>query len=369
MKGGWPIAHEMGSLPTWLADQGSESSFRCPAPGEGAAGRLAIEDGGGGTVSSPAYIGAGGLILSESFMIVTGGDANYFPLIAELVASVRAQPRGAGCPIGVIDAGLTDEQKAALGARGCKVVTPDWEYDFAADKARGRVHLKAEIGKAFMPKYFPGHDVLVWVDADAWVQDFHAIDLLVEGASRGRLAIVPQIGRYYRTEVQLTWLIGGIARVRTILFKNAARVGLPRAVCRTIASKPTLNAGVFALRTDAPHWAAIRKWQALAARRGRIFTSTQLAIALSVYVDKLPLELMPETCNYMGPWRRDRTTGRILEYYLPNAPVGIVHLASENNMRADRSVLKNVPDVDGVIEPISLRYPLPQVATERVAVG
>lgn len=284
--------------------------------------------------------------MESSPILVTGGDEKYFPLIAELVSSIRVHPDGSTYPIGIIDAGLAGDQVAKLRSVGCNVVTPDWEYDFLAARSGGRTHLKAEIGKAFMPKYFPDHDILVWIDADAWVQDFSAIELLIKGASHGKLAIVPQIGRYYSTEIRLDWLFGGIARVRSILYKNAARCGLSSSVCQTLASKPTLNAGVFALRADAPHWARIRKWQEIGARRG---------LALAVYEDGLPAELMPETCNYMGPWRRDSTSGKLVEYYLPNAPVGIAHLASENAMRADRSVTKNVPDLDEEMAPISLR--------------
>ncbi|MEN6541616.1 hypothetical protein [Parvibaculum sp.] len=295
--------------------------------------------------------------MALSPILVTGGDGKYFPLIAELVSSIRTHPAGSAYPIGIIDAGLTDDQVAKLRGVGCNVVTPDWEYDFLAARSGGRTHLKAEIGKAFMPKYFPDHDVLVWIDADAWVQDFSAVELLIKGASQGKLAIVPQIGRYYSTEIRLDWFFGGIARVRSMLYKSAARCGLPSSVCQTLASKPTLNAGVFALRADAPHWARLRKWQEIGARRGRVFTSTQLALALAVYEDGLPVELMPETCNYMGPWRHDSISSKLVEYYLPNAPVGIVHLASENAIRADRSVTKNVPGLDNATAPIFLRCP------------
>lgn len=306
--------------------------------------------------------------LNTGFVIVTGGDANYFQLISELVASLRALERGRTCPIGIIDAGLTDEQIATLKAQDCIIHRPEWEYDLADLRLRGRTYLKANIGKAFLPDYFPGFETLVWVDADAWIQDFSAIDLMVKGAARGAMAVVPQTGRYRDTELRLDWLFGRFARIRSINYKNALRAGLPRAICRAIAIKPTLNAGVYALRADAPHWEAMRRWQGNILKRGRIFTSDQLAMALAIYIDGLPVELMPEWCNYMGPWKFDKSTGKFVEFYLPNQTLGVVHLAGEDRMRHDLSYKRPMQDMDGGISEKSLRYrPEPAESTETYA--
>lgn len=305
--------------------------------------------------------------VKNTFAIVTGGDANYFQLISELVASVRALETGNDSPICIIDAGLSDEQIVSLQAQGCIVHRPDWEYDIADLRLRGRTYLKANIGKAFLPKYFPGFETLVWVDADAWVQDFSAIELMVKGAARGAMAVVPQTGRYRDTELRLDWLFGRIARIRSINYKNALRAGLPRAICRAIAIRPTLNAGVYALRADAPHWEAMRRWQGDILKRGRIFTSDQLAMALAVYIDGLPVELMPEWCNYMGPWKYDKASDTFVEFYLPNHKIGVVHLAGEDQMRHDLNYLRPIPDMDGVTNAMSLRYKLKSATAQETS--
>lgn len=306
--------------------------------------------------------------MKNNFAIVTGGDANYFQLISELVASLRSLERGRTCPICIIDAGLTDEHVAALKAQDCIIHKPEWEYDLADLRLRGRTYLKANIGKAFLPSYFPGFETLVWVDADAWIQDFSAIDLMVKGAARGAMAVVPQTGRYRDTELRLDWLFGRFARIRSINYKNALRAGLPRKISRAIAIKPTLNAGVYALRADAPHWEAMRRWQGNILKRGRIFTSDQLAMALAVYIDGLPVELMPEWCNYMGPWKFDKSTGKFVEFYLPNQTLGVVHLAGEDQMRHDLDYKRPMQDMDGNICEKSLRFqPRPVEAAEPIA--
>ncbi|MCF8710085.1 hypothetical protein L3X40_19730, partial [Rhizorhapis sp. SPR117] len=48
--------------------------------------------------------------------IVTGCDANYYPLLQELIASIRQFPESNAVDICVIDAGLSREQVEALSA-------------------------------------------------------------------------------------------------------------------------------------------------------------------------------------------------------------------------------------------------------------
>ena len=293
-----------------------------------------------------------------SFIVVTGGDARYEPLIRELIASIRAlKPAVADCPVGVIDAGLTEEQTARFRAEGVTVVSPPWPVDLPAHRLRGRVHLKANLAKLHLPTYFPGYETVIWIDADAWIQDFEAIELLHRGALKGRFTIVAQFGRFAETELKLKWLLGPIARVRSILYKNASRSGLSAAECRALATRPTLNAGAYALRADAPHWASFQTWQARVLKKGRIFTSDQLAMAGAIYLDGHPIELLPEWCNYIGPWRFDPETRELVEYFLPNRRLGVVHMAGEDRMRGDPAVTRPVLDMEDREHMLSLRYP------------
>jgi hypothetical protein len=303
-----------------------------------------------------------------SFIVVTGGDSRYHPLIRELIASLRALRPATDCPVGVIDAGLTAEQIRELKAQGAAVVTPPWPVSIPAHKLRNRIHLKANLAKLHLPAYFPGYDTLIWIDADAWVQDWEAVEMLRRGAALNRFAIVAQFGRFSETELRLDWLFGRFARVRSILFKNSCRAGLDKAECRALATRPTLNAGAYALKADAPHWGAFQHWQKRVLRKGRLFTSDQLAMAGAIYLDGLPVELLPEWCNYIGPWRFDPERRELVEYYLPNRRLGIVHMAGEDAMRADPSVLRPVLDMQDRTHQLSLRYPAWEVqAVERVA--
>ena len=68
----------------------------------------------------------------------------------------------------------------------------------------------------------------------------------------------------------------------------------------------------------------------MAARRGRIFGTDQVALALSVHEDKIPTEFLPAYCNWMCEFHLpiyDSQNNQFLEPYLPNHPLALVHLA------------------------------------------
>ena len=296
---------------------------------------------------------------SPERVIVTGGDAVYFPLIEELSASVRAHRTAAEVGLAVIDAGLEPQQREHLIRRyGVRILDVGWELDVPASRVRGRDHLKVQVARAFLDRYLPEAELISWIDADAWVQDPSALDLLFRGAELGRLAIVSQTSRYSEVAMTLRWGPFGWAQVRSSLYKNARRAGVPEADARRIGDRPTLNSGVFALHRDAPHWALWRARQAEVIRRGRIFTSDQLSLALAVYVDGAEVELLPETCNYMGPlWTCSSDERTLVERYLPNAAVGVVHMAGYDAMRRGLEVTAPVRTLDGRTVERSLRRP------------
>ena len=292
-------------------------------------------------------------------VIVTGGDAAYFPLIDELCASVRAFRDAQALGLVVIDGGLLAEQKAQLQSRwGARILEVGWDYDIAPGRVRGREHLKVLTSRTFLDQRLPEAEVIVWIDGDAWVQDIAAVDLLVQGAQLGSIAVVSQTSRYSDRVMSLKWGAFGWAQVRSQLYKNARRAGLGEALARRVGDRPTFNAGVFALRRDAPHWAAWRGRLGECLKRGRVFTSDQLALGIMVHADGLPAELMPERCNYMGPlWTCDAAQTTLVERYLPNAPVGIVHMAGYDAMRRGLEITAPIRTVDGREVARSLRRP------------
>ena len=291
--------------------------------------------------------------------IVTGGDANYFPLIEELCASVRYFRDAAAMGLVVIDGGLEPAQMEHLTQRyGARILQVGWGFDIHPSRIRGREHLKVLTSRTFLDQHLPDSDLIIWIDGDAWVHDIAAVDMLCQGAERSGLAVVSQTSRYSQVTMTVQWAAFGYARVKSQLYKNARRAGLSEALARKVGDKPTFNAGVFAIRRDAPHWNAWRERQAEVIVKGRVFTSDQLALGLIVHADGLSAELMPEICNYMGPyWTCTPDETALVERYIPNTPVGIVHMAGYNEMRKDLGITTEVHTTDGRVVAKSLRRP------------
>ncbi len=292
-------------------------------------------------------------------VVVTGGDAGYFPLIEELAQSLRAFRDAQALGLVVIDGGLTPEQKSTLATRyAARILEVGWGFDIAPSRVRGREHLKVLTSRTFLDQHLPDAELICWMDGDTWVQDVSALDLMFRGAETGRLAVVSQTSRYSRVTMTVEWAAFGYAKIKSQLYKNARRAGLGEKLAREVGDKPTFNAGVFALARTAPHWAAWRERQAQALTRGRVFTSDQLALGIIVHADGLPAELMPETCNYMGPfWTCTPDGATLVERYLPNAPVGIVHMAGYDRMRLDLGITTEIATLDGRTLEKSLRRP------------
>lgn len=293
-------------------------------------------------------------------IVVSGGDAAYFPLVDELRSSLAAAAGSSPLAFGVVDAGLTAAQAEALRAAGCSVERLPELPQLDRRVLQKRPGLAVNLAKPWLDQLFPGFRTIVWLDGDTWVQDFAVIRLLCGAAETGGLAIVPGSGRFRERQSEVRWLLGGIGglcQMRSFLFKNGRHAGLPQRVLRDIGGRALLNAGVFALPADAPHWRMLRTWQAkILGRGGKPFTSDQMAIALTIYTEGLPVQLLPDTCNYIGPWRVDINAPALVEYYYPYQRVGIVHLAAQRKIRFDPEAIIEIDGIDGRRYALNLRY-------------
>jgi hypothetical protein len=102
----------------------------------------------------------------------------------------------------------------------------------------------------------------------------------------------------------------------------------------------------------------MRQWQARILRRGKPFTSDQIAMALAIHVDGLKVALLPDGCNYIQPWRFDPLQPALVEFYYPHPRIGIVHLAGQKHMRFDPAATTEVLDLEDRPHQLSLRYGL-----------
>jgi hypothetical protein len=283
-------------------------------------------------------------------IIISGADSPYAELLCDLVDSIRsASTEGARVPIGILDVGLTDMQRADLAARNAKVVKPNWDFEFP-DQQRVPAHFKAMTARPFLTKYFPGHEVVMWMDADTWVQRWSAVTDYIEGARTGGLAVAQELDRAYAN-------LYNINNSRELFFKSID-IGFGREIALRLVAFPMVNSGVFAMHADSHYWESWRAALGKSLQRHANHMTEQSALNVAVY-EKLPLPLfMPATHNWLCIHRLpsfDPLTELFVEPLRPHREIGIMHLTTSTATRdAARFEIK---DVNGLQKSMSLRFP------------
>lgn len=289
-------------------------------------------------------------------IIVTGSDACYFPLLQELINSIRRFPEANSLNIGCIDGGLTTSQIHALEKQNISVRAPHIPAAISTRTLQQRSNLAIGLSKLWLNTLFPEYDTILWLDADTWVQRSAALELLFSAAEEETAAIATIPELFTHKPFRLRWTPFNLAQVRSILYKNATLARLSRKIRRQVAGRATLNGGIFSLSRQAPHWTHLQRWQNIVIKHGKIFNSDQLSIGLCVYIDGLPANFLPTNCNYLGPWLLNTQTGLLCEHTYPHLPAGIIHLAGYDDMRIDPQATIPVIDETNTQHHLNLRF-------------
>ena len=279
-------------------------------------------------------------------VIVSLADSNYFELLNELVNSIKIFEKSKDTAICILDAGLTSEQKKILSKKVDEIKSAEWDIEVPASKVKGKEWLKSQVSRAFLPKYFPNYEKYLWIDCDAWVNDWNSVELYFKACENGKLGITQTLGPGYKIMSKVNWLFGKIAIIKSQNFKHAvkSKIGLSKA--RKLAFAPHINIGVFSLEKNSPGWVSWQKNLDQTLKSGNIFGSEGLAINMSVYIDDLETEFLPLNCNWIASNllpKFDEIQNTFVEPYLPNYKIGIMHLAAgiwdgDKDMRLDKSI-------------------------------
>ncbi len=279
-------------------------------------------------------------------LVVSGADEAYYPLLDDLVSSLRRWPQLDFADIGCLDVGLAANSRASLARRVSRIVEPGWDLPVDASLRETRPGLRALTARPFVPQYFPGYDIYIWIDADAWVQYPFAIGRLVGAAREGLLAAVPHEHPAYRTsEENLRWRSD----------RMLAYFGQTHA--DKLRGDVYLNCGVLAARADAPHWAAWARSfrRGLEATEGKV-CSDQTALNHAVWQERLPVRRLPAICNWLTHLALpgfDPAGKGFCEPTLPARYIGIMHLTSKSARANERFPLLR----QGPPSTMSLRFP------------
>jgi hypothetical protein len=247
--------------------------------------------------------------------VVSAADSTFFDLLRGMVHSLRDKPEGRDISLNIIDIGLSDLQRQWLLSQGARLLV----LDRPPEMDNLPHFLRAFLARCRIPEYFPGHDVYLWIDADAWVHSWEAVELYVEGALRTGFAITAESDPAYDRD-----------RILDVHQESFAMFG-PEYVERLRISNP-MNAGVFAGRANAPHW---REWRQLIDANIANANSVRLLFfldqtALSIVCTRGDHEttILPATCNWMCHWARPMTAddgSKLMRPLAPHETLGIVH--------------------------------------------
>ena len=297
-------------------------------------------------------------------VIVSLADANYFDLLLELVESVKSFKESSEVAICILDAGLTKEQLEILSKKVDEIKKAEWDIDVPAYKVMGKEWLKSQVSRAFLPNYFPNYNKYLWIDCDAWVQDWSSIDLYFKACENGKLGITQTMGPGYKIMSKVKWIFGKIALIKSQNFKHAikSKIGLNEA--RKLAFAPHINIGVFSLEKNSLCWNNWQKNLTKTLSSGQVFGSEGLAINMSVYIDEIDTEFLPLNCNWIASNllpKFSESTKAFVEPYLPNHKIGIMHLAAGlwkdgKDMRVDKDIKIEIKTLEDKTILKSLRY-------------
>jgi len=148
-------------------------------------------------------------------VIVSLADSNYFGLLNELVDSIKSFEKSKDIAICILDAGLTNEQKKIISNKVDEIKSAEWDIEVPAFKVKGKEWLKSQVSRAFLPKYFPNYEKYLWIDCDAWVNDWNSVELYFKACENGKLGITQTLGPGYKIMSKVKWLFGKVAIIKS----------------------------------------------------------------------------------------------------------------------------------------------------------
>ena len=297
-------------------------------------------------------------------VIVSLADSNYFPLLNELIDSIKRFKESSEVAICILDAGLSDDQKSQLLSKVEEIKSAEWDIKVPVSKIKGREWLKSQVSRAFLPKYFPNYHKYLWIDCDAWVNDWKTIELYFKACDDGKLGITQTIGPGYKITSRVDWVFRKLAIIKSQNFKHAIASKIDINNARKLAFAPHINIGTFSLEKNSKCWEIWQKNLRKTLSAGNIFGSEGLAINISVYIDEVNTEFLPLNCNWIASNllpKYDEKNQTFVEPFLPNNKIGIMHLAAgiwkdNKDMRLNKSIKIEIKTLENGLLNKSLRF-------------
>ena len=285
--------------------------------------------------------------------IVTGSDARTFPFLQGLVASLKRHPTCTSIPICFFDLepnGWTARQREWFGRYVTAIERPRWDYP-VEERRRLPFWFRGLVVRPFIPRYFPQYERFLYLDADTWVHDPSAVETYFAECEKGALVVSREDDPCYRSDHPTVerdfWAWQSMNFEKFFSWQTA----------ETVRREVTpFNAGVFALRADAAHWAHWAHGMAEVMARAQSFGVDQVVLTWAVYEHHLPITLLPARYNWcchraLPVW--DVKRHHFSEPLPPYRKLGIIHLPGV----AKQNPVQVVRDSTGQPALVRLIYP------------
>lgn len=253
-------------------------------------------------------------------IIVTAADESFSDLLIDLLESLWQWKQPLAETIGVLDLGLSAKTLDRVRSRAHQIVVPKWDLNVDERIAAEKPHLRAITSRPFLRDYFPGHDSYLWLDADTWVQNAFAVELLFNAAAQG-IGLVPQVHPSY------THRPGAVAWRLTRLKSYFPDDGV-----MNYQNNTYFNAGVFSLAANSPLWAHWGRYFQLGLSRSSNFVDDQTALNYAIWKEGLSCQALPALCNWcchLAAPLLNRATLKFHEPCEPRRELGIIHMTAK----------------------------------------
>jgi lipopolysaccharide biosynthesis glycosyltransferase len=278
-------------------------------------------------------------------IVISACDQNYVFLANDLFSSLRKLSFDYPFDVGLLDVGITDNNRRYFESVGVRVVAAEADIDYPAREEweAKRPGVRTLTARPFLRRYFPGYDLYIWLDADVWVQTPEAINTIIAEAGR----------------IPAMFIACELDRCYTAFFENAEiwqkfagwyQTNFSPEITGAMTLKPMLNAGVFALLAESPVWDAWRDMYSAALQNtttfnDHTFMADQLGLNILLYQKAMPFVTLPASFNWLTFFalpKLDRATNLLVEPLPPYRPISQIHLT-----RPKKNVPEKIQCTDG----------------------